>query len=133
MRPSDIVYGAALPAAIAVLFYFFRLDTVIDRRGVTYRFFPIQVNMKTLSWGDVDRVYVRQYYPLAEYGGWGIRFGFGKTGMAYNISGNMGLQLEKKDGKRLLIGTNRPSELAGFLETLAKERVIDRGQLLPSN
>jgi hypothetical protein len=61
-------------------------------------------------------VKVREYRPLAEYGGWGVR-GFGKN-RALNVSGNFGLQLVMKDGAKMLIGTQKPQELEDFLKSL---------------
>jgi hypothetical protein len=50
------------------------------------------------------------YSPLRDYGGWGIRRG--AKGKAYNVSGNHGVRLELSDGKRILIGSQRPEELS---------------------
>ena len=61
--------------------------------------------------------YVRQYSPIIEYGGWGLRFGIFGKGTAFNVSGNKGLQLEFINNKKLLIGTNKPDALT---ETLIK-------------
>ncbi len=51
---------------------------------------------------------------MKEYGGWGIRYGM--KGMAYNVSGNRGVQLEFETGKRLLIGSQRPEELVSQIQ-----------------
>ena len=67
--------------------------------------------------GELTKSFVRQYSPLTEYGGWGLRLGLFGKGTAYNVSGNKGLQLEFTDKKKLLIGTNKPDELS---ETLNK-------------
>lgn len=53
------------------------------------------------------------YSPLAEYGGWGIR-GWGKN-TALNARGNCGVRLTLRDGRRVLIGSQRPDELAAAL------------------
>ena len=53
-----------------------------------------------------------------EYGGWGLRYGFFGKGRALNVSGNTGLQIEFNNGKRLLIGTNKPRELKEVLTKL---------------
>jgi hypothetical protein len=63
----------------------------------------------------VASIEVRKYSPIKEYGGWGFRYGF-KNGKAYNISGNMGLQLILKNGDRILIGTQKPEELETYLK-----------------
>jgi hypothetical protein len=51
---------------------------------------------------------------LWEYGGWGIRYSW--NGIAYNTKGNMGLQIVMNTGKRILIGTQKPEELAAYLK-----------------
>jgi hypothetical protein len=51
-----------------------------------------------------------QYDPAAEYGGYGIRSS--PKGQAYIASGNRGVQVELNDGRKLLIGSQRPGELA---------------------
>jgi hypothetical protein len=40
--------------------------------------------------------------------------------MAYNVSGNRGLQLELTNGKKILLGTQRPEEIAQALIHLNK-------------
>jgi hypothetical protein len=51
-----------------------------------------------------------QYDPAADCGGYGIRSG--AKGLAYIASGNRGVELELNDGRKLLIGSQRPEELA---------------------
>lgn len=57
---------------------------------------------------------MRQDYPLKEYGGLGLR-SIGKN-RALNVSGDMGIQLEMRDGLTLLIGTSKADE-ARFILT----------------
>ncbi len=101
-----------------------QLRTQIDETGIRYRFVPIHGKEQHIRWSDVDKVYTRTYSPLKEYGGWGVRKGVGKTGKAYNISGDKGLQIEMKDGKRLLIGTRLPGEIDQVLKALVQKKVI---------
>jgi TATA-box binding protein (TBP) (component of TFIID and TFIIIB) len=55
---------------------------------------------------------------MLEYGGWGIRCGWhGKK--VYNISGNRGVQLVFKNGKRLLIGSQKPDDFANALNLMS--------------
>lgn len=51
-----------------------------------------------------------EYNPLSEYGGFGIRSG--PRGQAYIASGHQAVQLELRDGRKLLIGSQQPKELA---------------------
>ena len=69
---------------------------------------------RTIAREDIDKAYIRQYSPLHEYGGWGYRVG--PNGKAYNAMGEMGLQLELRDGSRILIGTQRPEQLRQVIQ-----------------
>jgi hypothetical protein len=103
---------------LLVLFQLFRLDTEINDQGVSYRFFPLQSKYKTIPWIAVQKAYIRKYSPIGEYGGWGLRYGGKERGRAYNISGNIGLQLELKDGSKILIGTQKSEELEALLKKM---------------
>lgn len=106
---SEPVFILLVILTLIGLFLFLRLDTKIDETGIHYRFFPFQLKYRTKHWNEMEKVYVRKYKPIWEYGGWGIR-GLGRD-KALNVSGNMGLQLELKGGDKLLIGTQRPKEM----------------------
>ncbi len=101
---------------LTALFAVTRLDTQIGEEGIYVRFFPFQARFRHYSWGNLAKCYVRTYSPLIEFGGWGWRFGFG--GLAYNVSGNQGLQLVLITGKRFLIGTSRAVEMEEVLAGL---------------
>jgi hypothetical protein len=60
---------------------------------------------------------------LAEYGGWGVK-GFSGKNRAYNISGNIGLQLTLKNGYKILIGTNNQEKLRMYLQYIVKKYTI---------
>ena len=108
-----ITISAAVFVSILFVWMAFglRLKTHIDERGIEYQFKGFHLKPKFISWEQLEKAYVRTYHPLSEYGGWGIRGSFGKDSMAYNVKGNKGLQLQFKDGKRLLIGTQTPEPL----------------------
>ena len=76
--------------------------------GLYIQFFPF--SQKLISFNNIKTCEVRTYSPIKEYGGWGIRYG--KKGKAYNISGNKGVQLDFYEGQPLLIGSQKPEELA---------------------
>lgn len=105
-----------LTLLITLLFVIMRLDTKINKEGIYVRLYPLHLNFKFYKWDEIEKAYIRKYNPILEFGGWGLRFGF--KGMAYNVSGNKGLQLEFKNGNKLLIGTNRAEELKKVLYTL---------------
>ncbi|UOQ99064.1 hypothetical protein MUN81_06115 [Hymenobacter sp. 5317J-9] len=108
--------GPVVGVAGVALLLTLRLDTRIDKAGAHYRLFPLQWQWRTQSWPNVARAYVRSYDPLSEYGGWGLK-GTSRN-RAYNMAGHQGLQLELTDGRRLLLGTQRPAEVAQVLQEL---------------
>jgi hypothetical protein len=102
----------ALPilAAIAFLIYGFKLITEVRSNGVYVKLWPISWKFKRIGFEEIAGCYARKYRPIVEYGGWGIRWG--TSGKAYNAYGNIGVQLELTNGKRLLIGSQQAEKLA---------------------
>ena len=126
-EPSDESAGTialSILTAIALLFTILfaksRLETLIRNDGIYVRFYPFHLKYKHYSWNSITKSYVREYAPLLEYGGWGLRFGISSKGTAYNVSGNKGLQLEFQNRKKLLIGTIKPDELAETLQRIGQ-------------
>ncbi len=99
---------------------FLRLDTEIREDGIYYQLFPFHFKMRKIAFDDIEKVYVRKYNPLMEYGGWGIRLGLFGKGWAINISGNKGIQIEFKNKKKrkFLLGTQKPEEVEAVLNKL---------------
>lgn len=113
---AGLILQLSLPVIIMAVCWYIRLETTVDIAGISYRFFPL-TGRKTISWDDIAFAWVRKYKPLAEYGGWGIRYSLGKNGKAINMRGDMGLQLVLKNGSRILIGTQQPEAMQQLLET----------------
>jgi len=108
---------------ILTILLLFRLHTIIDKRGVSYRFYPIHKNQKAIIWTDIEKCIVKKYNPLKEYGGWGYKWGW-KGAKAITVKGNFGVYIVLKNGKKLLIGTQRPEEAQQIINRYFKnERV----------
>ena len=115
MSNTGLLITMGLITLITVLVLSCRLDTIIRKDGIYVRFFPFHLKFKHYAWDRLLKAYVRKYSPIGEYGGWGIRFGLSGRGKAFNITGNKGLQLIFKTNKKLLIGTQKPDEMAEAL------------------
>ena len=103
------------------LFIFLRmnvLETGISKKGIEYRFKPYHSQTRLIQWNEIDKCYVRVYSPVREFGGWGVRFSIRDGGKALNVKGNYGIQLELKNGQKLLIGTQKPGEAKRVLLSL---------------
>ena len=99
---------------LVLLFVYTKLTTMIDDSGISYKFFPFHLSFHKITWDQIESYEVTTYRPIREYGGWGIRFGWNKK--AYNVSGNVGLSVQLKTGKKVLFGTVMEQELREFLE-----------------
>jgi hypothetical protein len=113
-----VFVGIGVPIAIAVLFLLLKLETQVHTDGLYIRFFPVHIHFRKFSSEDLKECYARQYKPIVEYGGWGIRYGWFGKGKVYNIRGNQGVQLVFKSGRKLLIGTQRPQELEQAIRSI---------------
>jgi hypothetical protein len=122
MSNIGLLIGTGLTIALTLLFINFRLETTIKVDGIYVRFFPFHLKIKHYTWDKLSKSFVRQYSPITEYGGWGLRYGMFGKGTAYNVSGDKGLQLEFTDNKKILIGTNKPDELTEILIKIGQEK-----------
>jgi uncharacterized membrane protein (DUF485 family) len=94
------------------------LDTRLYRDRLRVRLFPFADDNFPLS--RIVRWEVRNYSAIKEFMGWGVRYGSG--GIGYTMKGNHGLQLILDDGSRVLVGSQRPKDIASALTTAATER-----------
>ncbi|MEN9960185.1 MAG: hypothetical protein RL045_436 [Bacteroidota bacterium] len=108
--------GILLP----LLFWQMKLSTRISQEGIYVRFFPFHFKEKFFPWETISASYVRTYSPLKEYGGWGIKYGFNGQGLVYNVAGNVGLQLQFKEGEAVLLGTQKGEEIKAILVELGR-------------
>jgi hypothetical protein len=103
-----------------------KMITEIREPGFYYRYLPFIFKERKISREEIERYEVRQYKPIREYGGWGFRQRsrrLRKAGLAYNVSGNIGLQLYLKNGTRILFGTQRKEAI----DTAMKKMMVGGG------
>ncbi|KPK44085.1 MAG: hypothetical protein AMJ65_04030 [Phycisphaerae bacterium SG8_4] len=112
-----IIGGIAVPVLVAALFFLLGLETEVRSDGVYVRFVPFHIRFKRFVPGDLSKYYARQYKPIREYGGWGIRCSL-RNGKAYSTSGDRGVQLVFKSGKQLLIGSQKAEELEQAIRSI---------------
>ncbi len=65
---------------------------------------------KTVPYAKIRKMEPTTYRPIAEFGGWGIRFRPGKK-RAWTVRGNQALILYLYDGTELYVGTRHPARL----------------------
>ncbi|MFO8147048.1 MAG: hypothetical protein R6U03_06625, partial [Gillisia sp.] len=124
-NPGSVLFSLAALLPMAFIL-FLRQDTRIDSQGITTKFFPMGFSRKFFAWKEMEKVYVRKYSPIVEYGGWGIR-GIGRK-KAYNVAGNLGIQIVTKDKKKFLIGTQKPDAARAVLKQYQHKKSKTSGQ-----
>ena len=115
-----LITAFVITMSLTVLIFSLRLDTHLRKDGVYVQFFPFHQTFRYFPWDKIEKSYIRQYNPITEYGGWGLRTGLFGKGKAFNVSGNKGLQLEFTNKEKLLIGTNKPAELNEALDKIGQ-------------
>jgi len=116
------IIAIAIPIAATILFFILKLETEVRSDGLYVRFYPFHIRFKKFPGENLAEFYARTYKPIREYGGWGIRCSFTGKGRAYNVSGNKGVQLVFTNGKKLLIGSRKPDELAAAIDKMLKRK-----------
>jgi len=87
-----------------------RLKTEFDTQEIRMNFSPL--SKKVFKWSDIESAKLIDYGFV---GGWGIRM-MTKYGTVYNTQGSEGLLLKFKNGKSVVIGTQRSEDLQRFLD-----------------
>ncbi len=108
---SFLIFMGLIPLAGIFLFSKTKLKTRIDTDGIHFQYFPFHKTERHLKWDEISEFYVRKYNPIMEYGGWGIRIVFSKRNIAYNVSGNRGLQIVLTNNRKILLGTQNHEHL----------------------
>ncbi|MFC4210469.1 hypothetical protein ACFOWA_04700 [Pedobacter lithocola] len=115
------IWAVLIPFIILYLIHKNILTTKLSVEGISFRYFPFQRKIKLFRWDEIESVYMNKYDALGDYGGWGVRYRlwFKFDDKAYILNDkNKGLQIEFKNGKRLLFSSNKLEELELFLFNL---------------
>jgi hypothetical protein len=107
-----VLIGASVMAVevgVFALLWSARLTTEVRSDGLYVQFFPFHRTPRRFGFDELVSSEARTYRPLAEYGGWGLKYG--PSGEAWNVSGDRGVQLKLANGRSLLIGSQRADEL----------------------
>jgi hypothetical protein len=111
--------GLALPLVMAI--HLLQMTTEVTPTEIRVWFGWIPLYRRAVSISGIKHYAVVEYRPILDYGGWGIRAG--RDGeRVLNARGNRGVRLELADGSKLLIGSQRPEELA---ETVERARRLE--------
>jgi hypothetical protein len=111
----------ALPLVLAV--GLLQMTTEVTPTEVRVWFGWVPIYRRVISITGIQRYHVVRYRPILDYGGWGIRTGHDGE-RVLNARGDRGVRLELADGSKLLIGSQRPEELAETIERARRPDVV---------
>jgi len=107
-------FGLVIVGAVAAFLYSLRLETEVRADGIYLKMWPLHQSFRRIPWTEIDRYEPRQYNPLREFGGWGIRWVPGRV--AYNVSGNQGVWIERTSNRSVLVGSQRVKDLTNAID-----------------
>ena len=109
-----IIFGLIFGIGFPIFIYSLRLDTKVTKDKLCIRFVPFHRKWVEFDFETIQMVEARTYSPIKDYGGWGIRYA-GKSGKAYNVSGNQGVLVILMDDRKILIGSNKHELLCSVI------------------
>ncbi|MCX6001619.1 MAG: DUF1648 domain-containing protein [Chloroflexi bacterium] len=83
-------------------------DLVAVKMGI------LGINLLRLKTAEITAVELHDFSPLHDFGGYGIRFNSGIQ--AYYLKGDRGVLLSAAGGKRYLLGSDDPEQLAAVID-----------------
>ena len=101
---------------VSFILFLLHMTTEVTPSHVRVWFGWAPIYRRVVPLVDVRRVALANFRPIADYGFWGVRSG--RDGERALIArGNRGVRLELTDGSFLVIGSQRPEELARTIES----------------
>ncbi len=108
---GDIIIPIVLLLAVFATLSLGNLKTIVNGDGFQFKMFPFHFRQKTISWNEIENIEMIEYQPIRDYGGWGIRLkNFSFKHIAYNVSGTKGILISLKNGKKVMIGSQKVSD-----------------------
>ncbi|WP_323192060.1 hypothetical protein [Halostella sp. PRR32] len=99
-------------------FWLLRLVTEVRGDGVNVRLHPVQCSFRRIPAAQIRDVNATSYAGTA-YGGW--HWGVRRTpngNTVYRLRGGQGVEVERTNGERWFIGSQRPTELQSAIERI---------------
>jgi len=111
--PLLAVLGFSLPPALA--FGFLKMTTEVSPTDLRVWFGLLPTIRHVVPIVAIRAVEVVRYRPLQDHGGWGLRRD--RHGQrVFTARGDRGVRLTLQDGSQILIGSQKPEELADYID-----------------
>jgi hypothetical protein len=111
--PFYLLVGLGLPSLLFIGVLHMTTQVTPDACHIWFGWIP--TIRRSIPVANIKKVEIVRYHAIRDHGFWGVRTG--KDGeRSYTASGDRAVRLHLADGSRVLIGTQRPEELAAVLE-----------------
>lgn len=118
--PRSYIILSILAAIVATLF---KMSTEVSATCITISFGWIPIFRIQFQIQEIKCIEPCTYRPLRDALGWGIRRTWrGET--VYSARGNRAVRIVRNDGSIVLIGSQKPDELAGVIESARRSLLI---------
>lgn len=104
-------------SGLMMLFIYGGLQIMVTKQDITIKFGIIGLTVLRLNTIDIERIELTEFSPIADFGGYGIRYN-GKA-WGYYMQGNRGVKLTANNGKQYVIGSDKPGELYAVVQAVA--------------
>jgi hypothetical protein len=119
----SLTFVVAVSAPILLTVALLQMTTEVTATELQVWYGWLPVYRRSVPIAAVKRYELVRFRPIRDHGGWGLRWG--RDGeRILTARGDRGVRIELTDGTKLLIGSQRPEELA---ETLERARTPDVG------
>jgi Family of unknown function (DUF6141) len=102
--------------SILALFWLSKLEIQVRNTGLYIKYFPFHFMHRKISLKDLKKVKAKKYDPFKEHGGMGIRHK--KNKIIYCIKGKSGILIEYREGKSVILGSQKPEELVQAIKQI---------------
>lgn len=99
------------------LFSVTKLTVRVDSEKISIRFYPMVKREVLLS--DINSFEIKEFNPIIDFGGWGLRYSIRWKTAGYIMKGKVGVHIHLKNGKNLLISSERANELFRVLKEIS--------------
>jgi hypothetical protein len=102
ISPILRVFMIGLPTITLIFIYFLHLKVIVENEVIRYKMFPLHWSYCVINRAEIESMQVKQVNPLAEFGGWGVRYKGNST--LYILDGKDVLEIRLKNNKIILLG-----------------------------
>lgn len=116
--PAECLLLLAVIGTAIGVFMTIRMETVIDKKGIRYQYFPLHYKKQKISWNDVDSVEIINTPIIDELSGLNVSFAANKK---YNVSSrHKGMDIKLTNGERIFIGSRKIDQIQMVLSKMGK-------------